>query len=951
MGDAFDPEPQGAALSFLDWIDKPGQVVRNVFKGNLKGAAKNFGDFLLDPIDAMLPGDLIPQLAGEEDKVSGSQLINVDEKEHPILGFLADVGVGTLTDPLTFLGGPLLKGAGKLAKAGLEAAPTAVTEGVEKAGQAVRRATGSQRMRPEIRSIADKARASTANEARAGMAQAEIAMRALKGDEADIVGDILDNLKWSGRKAESLSPSVDATVVGGGSPQRAIDRIALHPGVNAENFERISKAIPAAIELGLNQAKRPGIMHGRGTLSDEYLMRQWTGQTDEQAIAEALGEGAGRLGTPSSIKELKLDTPESINEHLTKNPKVNYERNALKRLSLRAEQQGKLAGRADIGQGILDLARQGTVSLPDDVLEDFASKMPKADFPVPPSGSHADVQQMLGGETSTRQMVDPYGLPPSRGGKQAKELRDVGQMLGGETSGRAETGLVGEMSGKAKPPLNPKPRQYSQQELEKAKDAILGTKFQYADPTMRNVVEKTLRALPPEEAQVLLDMYRGMSPRGGFEKILNWNNGLFKKYAVYGAVIPKWGSIVRNKIGGIYQSLANPEARGIAGGQAKRFASDLADATTQAFGFKKLRTGELSNALEQIDAAFKGSGGLAENAIGALSPELADAVRLGVTEGYVSSEDLIKSMGKSGWLRSIVDWPGKVFQGVEARMRLGAFLDLRKAGKSADDAARIVKDTFYDYATTSSAQRTASSYIPFWKFATKASEQTGKLVGEKPWVGVGLSQLMQDRGDPVFPFMEGKTNIPIGADEEGNDQYITGLGLPFEALNMIPNPSGSLEDFGRDLERGVVGAANPLLKSAFSLVAGEDPYFQTPYGSYDKIPGIGEAGDIGQLYNQIAQTGMIQPIDSLLRTIDDATDPRHNELTRLLDSLTGINVASVDPDRALQQQLQRALESDPDIRQYRSFYDPSGDPAAAELLQQYAEAKKKVKAKRAASAP
>lgn len=815
MGDAFDPEPQGAFLSFLDWIDKPGQVVRNTLKGNFKGAAKNFGDFLLDPIDAVLPGDLIPELAGEEDKVSGSQLINVDEKEHPVLGFLADVGVGTLTDPLTYLGGPLLKGVGAAAKAGLKASPKAA-EIVGKAGQAVRRVTGSQRLSPETRAMVDRARAAASNEKRAGLEQAKVALQGLNDDELNIVGDVIDNFKWKDGKL--IGKLVD-------SDMPAVDRVLLHPEVNAGNADKIRKAVDETLKLGQAQKARPNIFKDNG-LSDEYLMRKYSGMDEEAGIDLA-------TRNPSPAKGRTLNTIEDVQGFLNEKPNVTFERNALKRAASRADAQGVLAQRAEIGKA-----------------------------------------------------------------------------LGGEA-------------------------------------------FAYTDDAAKKAVKEAIEALPPEEAQVVGDLFNGMKGRNWFESILASGNGIFKKYAVYGAVIPKFGSIVRNKIGGLYQTLANSEARGVIGGQAKRLGSDLADATTQAFGFKRLSTGELTRSLDMIDDAFKASGGSAEGAFKLLPPDLADAMRNGVLDGYVSSEDLVREMAGSKWTKakSVLDWPGKIFQGVESRMRLGAFLDLRKAGKSAEDAGRIVKDTFYDYATTSTGQRLASDMIPFWKFATKATEQTGRLVAEKPWAGVAMSQIMQDRGDPVYPWMEGKTNIPIGADEEGNDQYITGLGLPFEAANMIPNPSGNWKDLGRDLERGVVGAANPLLKTAFSAIAGEDPYFQTPYGQYDKIPGIGNAGDIGQLYNQIAQTGMIQPLDSLLRTIGQATDPRHSTLTRLLDSLTGINVASVDPDRALQQQLQRALESNPDVQQYHSFFDRSKDPETMALLQQYLEAKKKVKAKRQAGEP
>lgn len=811
MADAFDPEPQGAFLSALDWLDKPGQVVRNSLKGNFSGAAKNFGDFLLDPIDAILPGDWIPELAGKEDKVSGSQLVGVDSEAHPVGGFLADVGVGILTDPLTFLGGPLIKGVGAAAKAGLKASPK-VAEKVGQAGAAVRRATGSQRLSPETRAMVDRARAASSNEQRAGLAQAKTAMTGLDENEMNIVGDVIDNFKWQDGKL--IGKIADDGISAGA-------RVALHPEVTAMNADKIRRAVDETIKLGQVQKARPGIFRDNG-LSDEYLMRSYKGMDEESAIDYA-------TRNPSPAKSRKLNTIEDVQGFLNEKPTITYERNALKRAAKRADAQGQLAQRAEIGKA-----------------------------------------------------------------------------LGGEA-------------------------------------------FAYTDDAAKGAAQKAIAALPPEEAQVVGDLFNGMKGRNAFDSILASGNGIFKKYAVYGAVIPKFGSIVRNKIGGLYQALANPESRGIVGGQAKRLGSDLADAVTQAFGFKRLATGELTKSIDLIDDAFARSGGSAEGAFRLLPPDLADAMRNGVMDGYVSSEDLVREFignKRLAQAKTILDWPGKIFQGVESRMRLGAFLDLKKAGKSAEDAAKIVKDTFYDYSTTSTAQRKASDFIPFWKFATKASEQTGKLIAEKPWVGVGLSQVMQDRGDPVYPWMEGKTNIPIGSDEEGNDQYITGLGLPFEALNMVPNPSGSLEDFGRDVERGIVGSANPLLKSAFSMIAGEDPYFQTPYGSYDKIPGIGNAGDVGQLYNQVAQTGLIQHLDSLLRTIGQATDPRHDTLTRLLDSLTGINVASVDPDRALQQQLQRALESNPDVQQYHSFFDRSKDPETMALLQQFAEAKKKVKAKR-----
>jgi hypothetical protein len=194
--------------------------------------------------------------------------------------------------------------------------------------------------------------------------------------------------------------------------------------------------------------------------------------------------------------------------------------------------------------------------------------------------------------------------------------------------------------------------------------------------------------------------------------------------------------------------------------------------------------------------------------------------------------------------------------------------------------------------------------------------------------------------------MEGKLNVPIGNDEQGNNQYVSGFGLPFETLASIPNPSGSPQDFGRDIERNIVGSSNPLLKTAFSAVSGEDPFFQTPYGSYDKAPLVGHAGDAGRIYNELSGTGLISPLDQPLRTLDKLFDDRRSGGTKALDLLTGANVVNVDPAVALRQELEQALESDPSIQQHRSFFDSTKDPKAQALLAKYKEAQKKVKAKR-----
>jgi hypothetical protein len=120
----FAPARKGALLSALDYADRPGQVVRNLLRGNLAGAGRQVGDFLGDTVDAFLPGDLIPEFSRPDDYVSGGDLVGLHEP-----GFwktTADIGVGLLTDPLTYLSFGAAPTAAKVAREAALAGKTGV---------------------------------------------------------------------------------------------------------------------------------------------------------------------------------------------------------------------------------------------------------------------------------------------------------------------------------------------------------------------------------------------------------------------------------------------------------------------------------------------------------------------------------------------------------------------------------------------------------------------------------------------------------------------------------------------------------------------------------------------------------------------------------------------------------------------------------------------------------
>lgn len=494
-----------------------------------------------------------------------------------------------------------------------------------------------------------------------------------------------------------------------------------------------------------------------------------------------------------------------------------------------------------------------------------------------------------------------------------------------------------------------------------AREWLLSKQYKQADPLLRETAEAIANNLVGDERDVALHFLRGMKGRTGLPKALAALNRRFKPTAVYGAIIPKLGSITRNMTGGVWQKYSNPEARGtISPKNIPAFMRDwlasIEDGVERLTG-KRIFT---KNEFAEMDEAFKAGGGDPRKALALIKdPTMRDAAERGVFgNNFVDTESLIAQAGKTG-LRNLGeklwDYPGYMFKGAEQRMRYGLFKQLTKQGKSADEAARVVRDSFYDYSISSAENRLARDIIPFFQFLGKSVPQQAKLLAEKPALASTVANLYaQGRDEPVLPQMEGKVNIPIGMDELGQRQYVSNLGLPFESLSALPNLSANPLQAGRDIEQNIVGATSPLLKMAYAYTSGRDPVFGSAPGSYTRVAGQ-DLGEAGGILNQLLGTGLGPAVAAgqLAGKVGQFTDPRTNLGDLALNQLTGARIASVDPDRAIQQRLQSALERDPSVATFRTFYERSGgeDATTQEMLSALKTAKDRQKEKQKAMAP
>ena len=499
--------------------------------------------------------------------------------------------------------------------------------------------------------------------------------------------------------------------------------------------------------------------------------------------------------------------------------------------------------------------------------------------------------------------------------------------------------------------------------LTKGEQAALEARYKaFNEPgvgaALKNILDE-MKVTAPEDAQVFRDAIFGLAPRGAVSDFLAKTLKPFKAAAVYGYVIPKFGNIVRNRIGGIWQAASSKDTRAAVPGMVKRLGSDLSGAVADSLNLRIGRD-KFSKILGDWEDALRTSQGSSDAALATMAAKhpakIIEVLRRGILDGFTSAEQMLTEMGKVGWKQkyaNVADWPGRIFRGVEDRMRLGMAIDLIDAGKSADEAVMSAGEALYKYNVSSVANREARTYIPFFQFVAKAIPQQAKFLANNPPLLSGIQNAMSQGTDgPIFPQMSGKLNIAIGQDENGDAQYLSGLGLPFEALGAIPNISGGFRDFGRDVERSIVGSANPVLKTAYSMVSGREPYFGSGYASYGKIPGNVDAGAAGRGYNALVGTGLIQPLASLGQFAGNLIDDRKSGIEKTLAMLSPAKIQSVNEDRALQAQLQATLERNPQIKRFTTPYAAEGDVEGQRLVEELREVGKRIRAKReAANAP
>ncbi len=975
MPERVTPADPGLLASVADELALPGYGVRNLLKGNVAGAGRNLADLALNVIDAPLPGDWIPEISGAEDRPEFEELIGpIDGAAGDVVNFLGNVA----TDPVTYIpGAAVAKAGGAIAKGVKAVTPEVIQKGAAKVGKTVRRTFGAEKIGKPLKDVITRAQGAKETAARASQEPIVEGLKGATARELEAAGEVLTNITKD--KATQAMRAIDET-----ETLSVQDRLAKYLTDNPDvRPDKLAQIVATSQEVGRGQwasGQAGNIFTDVGRQpSTDVVMGALPGTTAREGIQDyfprmfnndEVADVAERLGQPNAIKGRKLDTTKDVLEYLAAHPEVKLTTNVAEVLGKRAGAQGELAARGATGQGLFDMARAGEIALPDELLakalnEQRMAQPAKAVVGPSETAMGSDVSNMLGGgERLGPRMADPDIADPyhSSGGILGNLLDPTNSMAKWEAKQNLDEvamGLGGQSGksvvGKSTAPV---PTGLTDESRKQAREWLLSKQYKQADPLLRETAEAIANGLTGDERDVALHMLKGMESPKGLTKMLGKLNVPFKKYAVFGAVIPKLGAITRNMTSALFQKYSTPEARGfISPKNAPQFMRDwvasIEDGIEHLFG-KRLFT---KNEFAQMDNAFKLGAGDPRKALAAIEdPIMRQAAERGVFgNNFVDTEQLITQASRSG-IRDVgnrlMSYPASMFRGAEQRMRYGLFKDMVKSGKSPDDAASAVRSAFFDYGVSSPENRAARSLLPFFQYTAKAIPQQANLMAEKPWIASAIANLMAPgRDEPVSPQMQGKLNIPIGEDEQGNRQYISNLGLPFESLNFLPNLSADINQAGRQVQQNIVGSSQPLLKTALAATFGEDPYFGTPFQSYTKIGGQ-DLGRVGGTINTLLGTGLpgAVPVQGLIGMGGKTTDDRTSLGEKAVNLLTGARIASVDPDQALQQRLQAYLETRPDIGQSRVFYDKGGDVDAQELLRELAEARKAIKEKKKALA-
>jgi len=268
---------------------------------------------------------------------------------------------------------------------------------------------------------------------------------------------------------------------------------------------------------------------------------------------------------------------------------------------------------------------------------------------------------------------------------------------------------------------------------------------------------------------------------------------------------------------------------------------------------------------------------------------------------------------------------------VEGVSRIAHYKAARRQGLSHQGALDDVRKYLFNYDELTPFERNKLRPLTFFYSWTRNAvpRVLSEFIEHTNRMGTitrGVTQPSVERG-PMPEWLQETTALPVGKNQVGEDVYISGFGTPLEELNKLDISSGKQGLLGNIAEK-IFSQASPIVRIPVELATDRDTFLKMQIPDADKAPewmrympkGIQEAASVREdtlpsgakrlranprLLHIIRNT----PLSRFSQTIHKLADPRTSTPQKLLQTLTGVRLTSIDStSQALKEVEDRIIE-------------------------------------------
>jgi hypothetical protein len=256
-------------------------------------------------------------------------------------------------------------------------------------------------------------------------------------------------------------------------------------------------------------------------------------------------------------------------------------------------------------------------------------------------------------------------------------------------------------------------------------------------------------------------------------------------------------------------------------------------------------------------------------------------------------------------------------------LRTSAFLGYIKQGMQTKNVADQVMKMHFDYSKLSEFERKyAKNIIPFWTYTRNAVPLVlGELAtnpgGRMAW-SIRAGEMGREPSEMAPEYIQRSAAIGLGKTPTGANQYVTGLGLPYEdALSLLGFATGDAQGTFQE----ILSRTRPELQYFTDSAYGRSAFFDKALGDLD--PPIGRLGrNLYQMATGAELEGQAEPFISrtvenilsktpgsrYINSLNTLLDQRRGTAKKLLNLGTGVRLTDVEPWQQERAAIDRATE-------------------------------------------